>query len=332
MIKIELDKAICSKIERLHKSYIETTALYKLEKMINLQDPKDEFLKRLFGDTKEERTRSIMSFCLSDNLENLIKIFQREFFTYYGFEYKQPQKIEERGIVEQIQTSLDIILDYKEFNKGKLVFENGEKKEWNRHLYVINTRVKVCPYCNRQYVTSYSEDDGDEKTTADVDHYYPKSIYPYLQMNIYNMIPSCSICNSRMKGSKDDRHLYPYKDSTDSLKFEISLDNVKDLYVGTVKKIEINTRNNPKAVSSNEVFKLEKVYQAHKENVSRLLWNMREYEAFKESYYKNTMGLDIGDIFPIWFDFLGKNALEEPLVKLKRDIYEQLLSSIENTQ
>ena len=76
--------------------------------------------------------------------------------------------------------------------------------------------IKVCPYCNRQYITSYSvspEGKRIRKTTTDTDHYYPVSKFPFLSMNIHNMVPSCQICNSRLKldkvSCKRDAHLYP---------------------------------------------------------------------------------------------------------------------------
>lgn len=169
----------------------------------------------------------------------------------------------------------------------------------------LNTKVKVCPYCNRQYITSYESKDGTEKTTADVDHYYPQSAYPYLQMNIYNMIPSCNICNSKAKGPKDERHLNPYKASSDSLLFEVLLDNIDMMYSSEIERIAVNSRGNPKAIASNEVFKLDKIYQVHLEDVKSLFFHIKEYEAFKEDYYTKTMGFDIGNIFSLWFDFLN---------------------------
>ncbi len=65
----------------------------------------------------------------------------------------------------------------------------------------------MCPYCNRQYISSYEYGIDDSRTTADADHYYPKEQYPILQMNIFNLVPSCNVCNSRTKGKSDKRAL-----------------------------------------------------------------------------------------------------------------------------
>lgn len=330
MIRVDLNRIVKDKNEKMHRCYIEQTALNRLEERIERQITEYKFLIKLFGDTKEKRRSCIVKFCILDDLEELIEIFEKFFLSVYKFSYKEPGNKKEKDIVKRVRNLLDDILNYRGFNVGEnIIDEQGEECEWNRHLFVANIGIKVCPYCNRQYITSYTAKDESDKTTADIDHYYPKSLYPYLQMNIYNMIPSCSVCNSKMKGKSDERHLNPYKDSTESLKFEISLNDFEGLYASEVKEIIINKQGNPRAMASNVVFKLDKVYQVHTKEISKLIFNIKQYEAFKESYYKNTMGIDIGNIFSIWFDFLGEDPLDEPLVKLKKDIYEQLLTAIE---
>lgn len=78
--------------------------------------------------------------------------------------------------------------------------------------------VVVCPYCNRIYtITLPSRKELDEKkqfrTTRPVfDHFYPRSKYPYFALSLFNLIPSCHICN----GNKRDiaaRMVYPYDEA-----------------------------------------------------------------------------------------------------------------------
>ena len=52
--------------------------------------------------------------------------------------------------------------------------------------------VRVCPYCNRMYTTTLY---GKNGVRPDFDHFYPQSIYPYLAVSLFNLIPSCNICN-----------------------------------------------------------------------------------------------------------------------------------------
>lgn len=75
--------------------------------------------------------------------------------------------------------------------------------------------IHVCPYCNRLYtITLPSVDEMEKKedfkpTRPALDHFYPKSRYPYLAVSLFNLIPSCDVCN-RNKGSNDIDMLYPY--------------------------------------------------------------------------------------------------------------------------
>lgn len=50
--------------------------------------------------------------------------------------------------------------------------------------------IKCCPYCNENYVFNR----GD-KASAQLDHFFPKEIYPLMAVSLYNLVPSCPSCN-----------------------------------------------------------------------------------------------------------------------------------------
>ena len=80
--------------------------------------------------------------------------------------------------------------------------------------------VSVCPYCNRQY--TFTSKSG--KVRAQLDHYYPKTLYPYLALSLYNMVPSCGICNQAKSSLNTLKTpiMYPYEeDFEDEARFEI---------------------------------------------------------------------------------------------------------------
>lgn len=75
--------------------------------------------------------------------------------------------------------------------------------------------VEVCPYCNIN-VIKQDEKKGSvrRKYRPALDHYFPKSRYPFLSLSIYNLIPSCHECNSTRKADYDtylNEYIYPYK-------------------------------------------------------------------------------------------------------------------------
>ncbi|MBT9776906.1 hypothetical protein GPL15_10355 [Clostridium sp. MCC353] len=324
MVKIELSKETRKYIDDQHREYIEITIVPRLEMKIKEygeDDEKGRFLKTLFGDTEDKRKSCIINFCISPNLIDLLKTFEDVFNDTYGFEYRSESE-EHRKIIKDMESDINFILNYEGFNIGKAISKNVK---WSRHIFITSLGIKVCPYCNRQYITSYENDEAENRTTADADHYYPKAKYPILQMNIFNLVPSCNVCNSKTKGSKLKKHLYPYEDESDSLSFEIPTE-ISD----RVSEILINTKMNKKAEASVEVFKLDKIYQAHLDEVSEIKERAKEYYAFKEKAYEATHGLKVPfNIFNLWFEFMGKNISSEPLIKLKQDVFKQLKNELQ---
>jgi len=317
MVKIEISATTRKQINDNHREYIEQTSLPKLEKIIDEKEmiEKHKFFMSLFGNTSQKRKASLIKYCLSTDLKNIVDKFNNTFFRIYGFEFSNLE--EHKRTIEAIRKDLNFIFNYKGFNEGT---KSTNGKKWNRHEFIMRLGVKVCPYCNRQYITSYEGEADDMKTTADADHYYPKAEYPILQMNIFNLIPSCSVCNSRMKGKNKKKHLYPYVDSSDSLIFEIPIE------IGErVSKILIDTKGIERAEASVDVFKLDKVYQAHLAEASEIKERATEYFELDEKAYEATYGLKVPfNIFNTWFSFMEKDISSEPLIKLRQDIFKQL--------
>ncbi len=84
----------------------------------------------------------------------------------------------------------------------------------------------TCVYCNRQYSFNIErnggKNDNDRIARPALDHWFPKSLFPLMSLSYYNLIPSCTICNSVAKS--DDvwlltTHIHPYLTSPDVPKF-----------------------------------------------------------------------------------------------------------------
>lgn len=75
----------------------------------------------------------------------------------------------------------------------------------------------TCVYCNRQYVFTVEKGDGmvkeDRIARPVFDHWFAKSKHPLLSLSLFNLIPSCSVCNSSVKLNDDytlATHIHPY--------------------------------------------------------------------------------------------------------------------------
>lgn len=214
-----------------------------------------------------------------------------------------------------------------------------------RHELITSLNIQVCPYCNRQYITSWN-DEKKKKTTADLDHFYNKNIFPAFSLSLFNFVPSCQICNSRMKGSKWSDVIYPYEERFgDDAYFEVvnlekKDNNDNDYYDKLLRNllgqsselmeldIKINTESYKKIKieNSKDMFKLNEVYQTHKSYVKELLLKKRIYDdgAYLESLKNQFDKLNLDEYslqqFLYGYNWQDGEDPDRPLSKLTYDI------------
>jgi hypothetical protein len=79
-------------------------------------------------------------------------------------------------------------------------------KELDKEWVFRGKLLKFCPYCGDEpvFITTHVGVDGQDVVSKTVlDHYLPKSEYPYFAVNLYNLFPCCWRCNSdNKKGDK----------------------------------------------------------------------------------------------------------------------------------
>ncbi len=229
------------------------------------------------------------------------------------------------------------VIKYIFVTKGYDVFRDGfifNNNKYDAYTFVEYLNLKTCPYCNRNYISILQKVEGDnttKKRRPELDHFYPKSLYPFLAINFYNLIPSCSTCN-RLKSNDDALSLLnPYSTKVRSIKFTYWLNNMKFYYVKSLdditfeseKSIEIEIENLPSA--NNNVFQMERLYQDHTDIVIELIL---KYTHYPESYVKELA--DFGYTKEEVYRFVFSNYLNEsnlskkPLSRLTRDIADEL--------
>lgn len=198
-----------------------------------------------------------------------------------------------------------------------------------RHDVLTAMHVEVCPYCNRQYISAY--DDGEKQTTADLDHYYCKAKHPYLALSLYNFIPSCQICNSRFKISRDffaNEHVYPYRRGfgSDAVFVITNLMALIDLTKANDGKLfALENVSGEEAIQrSMDTFHLDAIYQAHSDYVKELIKKSHEYLACADFLLASFPQLFASkdDILTSFFGICLKpeEQHKRPLAKLTQDI------------
>lgn len=125
----------------------------------------------------------------------------------------------------------DILEVYENFSKRKSLFNLFESKKGNQYysaIAMVNTLdVNVCPYCNRSFINTTQKRKERNYRTCQLDHFFPKSKYPYLALSFYNLIPVCGTCN-HLKGEEsfeDFPSPYELKTTDELAIFKLKLQN-----------------------------------------------------------------------------------------------------------
>lgn len=193
-----------------------------------------------------------------------------------------------------------------------------EKIRKIRHELINRLKIETCPYCLRNYSTNYVEK-GENKTMADLDHYYPKSLYPYLALSLYNFIPSCLHCNRSLKKQKVLSYkYYPYSSIDNNIKFKYK-------YVSQSESlIEINSIHE-QVNEDLKNLKLDLIYKtSHNNYVKNMLENFNKNPDTRLKDFTNTTGITealLKEAVGKAYKFKIENS--EPLGKLTKDILKQ---------
>jgi uncharacterized protein (TIGR02646 family) len=198
------------------------------------------------------------------------------------------------------------------------------RKEWGYKIVKL-TQTDVCLYCNRNFIINFNK----KETTVELDHFYPKEKYPYLALNLYNLVPVCHTCNHKKRNS-NKIHLHPFFDDLDKeIKFSLTLKNAK--FYHSVKGFEIDVKGNSKKAKNHiKLFNLQALYNEHKDIILELIQKKYMYD---ESYLDELMKKYEGTLFKNREDLLrlvsgGYISEDEinkrPLSKFIKDISEEL--------
>ena len=200
--------------------------------------------------------------------------------------------------------------------------------------------LKFCPYCNEIAVPVIVRTNGltgQQKDMAllQLDHFYPRSRFPFLSLSFFNLIPGCSICNGVLKGEKDfdiDSHFNPFHRRLDDV-FRFAITNIKP---NNLDEIQITYENKLPIHSSDQAIRDFEILQRYEQSYKRPLYKLvRAINTHKPRY-----AFQVKRQFPFLFNFpdtgitdliehhnvplLRREINEYSIGKLKRDICIQM--------
>ena len=253
------------------------------------------------------------------------------------------------------------LFNYDKFGQGKrLVLDKDVSpvcfhwsdchQDWSAWHFIRSLHVGSCCYCNADTIFSILLDQKKPGRTVDthsksdykrspLDHYIPRSRYPYLALSLYNLVPACPRCNTNIKGAKNlshNDHIYPYGENfDDGFRFfamsktgkkwrEANEDDfIIDIVPGKIACQDLKQRSENTAT----FFHLKEYYeQCHKcdamDIIHRVTMLPRNLRKTMERLYPGINELVLNRIL-IGSDLKRSHINRRPLSKLTLDLYEE---------
>ncbi|MBN1072099.1 hypothetical protein DVV81_13120 [Clostridium botulinum] len=285
-------------------------------------------------------------------IEKIIKYKPKELINIYNIFIQKCKNIKEKSvnivskenIIEEsvFKNILNKIFNYDKFIDSGFNIDNTTKtsyRRWSAYEYCEKLNVNVCPYCNRIYtytvIQKYCE--KENITRPELDHYFPKSKYPIFALSFFNLIPSCNICNSTIKGINElniNKNLHPYLDELDDgYKFDYDVKGIST-FEGDKSSIKIKIykgKLDDKSNNTLKFFKIEQIYQKHTDTVANLILLRRKYtdgvlQEITDLINNNGNGLlSKEELFnDLFHEFNENEIVDTSLGKLKKDITNKL--------
>lgn len=233
------------------------------------------------------------------------------------------------------------IKEFYDVMKGLFVTKfYGNRFFFLKDKHIERVGIDVCPYCGRNYVYSVihpTKSNPNTKVKSELDHFLPKSEYPYLAINYYNLVPSCKTCNdSPCKWNNDpigkDRgheylmHPYGFRESDIKFSYIPTTCFYKDFSVNIVMACSTKDLD----TGYKDWLSLDKFYAKHNKVVSRMYVQLECIVADKykgclknnfkvpDSFFDEVPNMIFG------YELDDADAPCIPLHKFRKDIFKQI--------
>lgn len=202
--------------------------------------------------------------------------------------------------------------------------------------YASELKIHTCHYCDMAYINVYKyEDDNEkvEKSHFDLDHVIERSSCPLLSLSLFNLVPSCQVCNSRIKYqkglSKDKYLLNKFSPTSSGFSFDESV--VIELYPKEEKikpymsnrdayQIHFNCQKDEDYKEYVKTLHLQERYEYHKVEALRLKDLQEKYPPANIEYISNLLGIPREEVKEDLFGEKFADKEHRCFKKLRRDI------------
>ena len=231
---------------------------------------------------------------------------------------------------------IHITIDKNHIGKIKTIFKyKGHCQSLISGFFMEHSEdlnLGICHYCESAYVNSY-QSGKLKRNHFDLDHFLPKCCCPITSLSIFNFVPSCPICNERLKRDRllgknigETIRLSPTSDKYDfDKRVIISVIPTEAYYcvhyMDNPDKFKIVFVTRSKEYENEiELFKLNERYDFHKCEALRLLDLKQDYP---DSHIKMIAGLLDREEEYIQESIFGEHFVDDNrrvFAKLRRDL------------
>jgi len=218
---------------------------------------------------------------------------------------------------------------------------DDHSKVFDKSKFVSLLNLRICPYCGRAFIYSVQQLGNKTVVKPQIDHFLPKSKYPFFALSFMNLIPSCQTCNMKdCKGDNDPIRIdpagvqyliqYPYQFDASKVEFKYVLKgtsyNKDDNF-----DVEVDYKGNHDLKKGyNDYLKAEEFYKCHNVEAASMYRQMMIL-ASKAKFFYEKMGMRKFWLQPTPMLLMGYNFSDESsgkymLYKFKHDIYLQMIN------
>lgn len=195
--------------------------------------------------------------------------------------------------------------------------------------------INTCTYCNRIYNLTVTKNNKEVGIRPQFDHWFPRSKYPLLSLSYYNLIPSCYLCNSSLKGDTDftlRKNIHPYIIKNAGFRFCFNVNDLDkwDFNLSIVVNDDYKRVFQNKVEDTLKIFAINEISNAH--SYFELKDIMDKFPDYDSTYVEELFNV-MKDIRPSKEDIyrcifgtalLPCDHLNRPFSKMTYDILDQL--------
>lgn len=192
--------------------------------------------------------------------------------------------------------------------------------DYNAYSLIAGLKLHICPYCDEEPAETFQAD-GKQRRNAQLDHFFPKDTYSGLAMCFFNLVPSGTCNQIKLRGDLGESPYEPDIETHTRLFPDIAPGvNLSSL---TPEEFQINFHATGGMIQNVRILGLEDRYKKHRGEAYQLLKKLQYYNKVKRDELIRDFCDGAGDELRRMLDLELPTAQDwgqKPLTKLKHDI------------